>query len=105
MNVEELILGAAKRPQMYIRNLILNEFLVYIDGVLFTKRVHNLLEHEDMRFSQEFPKWICRNLGVPESYSERWEHAIYMTSADEQSALMLFFEKYKEFLEGDGTSI
>jgi hypothetical protein len=102
MDVKQFIFAAEKRPLMYVRNLCLNEFLIYLDAMLSTKRMYKIEDNFDKEFSNNFPTWICNKFNFPEEYSSRWEHIIFLQSNNNEDALINFFKYFREFCNSIG---
>ena len=97
MDIKEFIYAAEKRPLMYMQNVCFYEFLISMDAMLSTKRIHNIEDDFDKIFAENFPSWICKKFDFPLKYSTKWEHIVFLQSVNNEDALYKFFQYFKEF--------
>lgn len=96
VELSDLIKRIKPRPELYIGCRSINCLRVYLDG--FSQAL-SLVKHETSLGEElvEFQNWLASKYGITTSQS--WNQILLFFSANEDSALDLFFKMYAEFHE------
>jgi len=86
-----------KRPGMFLYPVNLNSLRNFLSGYSSHKLFNRQEESED-KFEKEFFEWICEKEGKKSTPDSGWVEIMEESTSDEESAFILFFEYFNEYL-------
>ena len=102
MTLDNIIDTLKGRPGMLVLNHSILEASRFINGFMLGKRSYTLLDARELKFDEEFHRWVQHYYDCPIGVS--WALTILFYEGDYKRALEKFVTLYHEF-QGDESSM